>query len=222
MRVRKSATTRLIETDDDVRTAIRSLRRKCPTMRLVHDLAGDPPLRRMPAGFLGLSRSVVFQQVSTASGNAIWSRVEAGIAPFDAPTLLQKSDDELRGFGLSRPKVRTLRAIAAAVADGSIDFDALPRMPDDEVREALVGLHGIGPWTADIYLMFGLGRPDTFAPGDLALQEAARLAMSLDERPSAYELAEIAARWKPWRAVAARLLWAYYRVAKEGRSGAPV
>ena len=131
------------------------------------------------------------------------------------------SDDEMRAAGLSRPKIKTLRAVAAAVKDG-LDFDDLASRDDAEVRARLVSISGIGPWTSDVYLMFCIGRADAFAPGDLALQEAARLLMGLDARPSADELEVIAERWRPWRGVAARLLWSYYRVAKAQKSGVPV
>jgi DNA-3-methyladenine glycosylase II len=204
----------MIVSEQDIRDGVRALRRKCPIMRAAHDVAGDPPLRRNPGGFYGLARSVVFQQVSTASGNAIWSRVEAGVTPFEPAVLLSHDEESLRSFGLSRPKMRALVAIAEAASAGRIDFSALPDLPDDTVHEQLVALHGIGPWTADIYLMFSLGRGDAFASGDLALQEAARIVMQLDARPTAIELLEIAERWRPWRSVAARLLWAYYAVAK--------
>ena len=132
------------------------------------------------------------------------------------------TEDDLRGLGLSRPKVRTLRALAEAIVAGAIDLDDLAAHPDATIREKLVALHGIGPWTADIFLMFNLGRADAFASGDLALQEAARMGLDLDARPDAQALEQIAERWRPWRAVAALMLWNYYRVAKQTKGGAPV
>jgi DNA-3-methyladenine glycosylase II len=191
-------------------------------MRLCHKTAGDPPLRLIERGLVGLARTIVFQQVSSASGNAIWARVQAGIAPFEARTILALSEDELRAFGLSRPKVRTLRVVAEAIGAGRLDLERLSSAPDAEIAEALTSLNGIGPWTSSIYLMFSLGRADAFAAGDLALQEAVRMAMKLEERPKADALEEIAERWRPWRGVAARMLWAYYRVAKQTKGGTPV
>jgi DNA-3-methyladenine glycosylase II len=126
-------------------------------------------------------------------------------------TLLQLSDSELRGAGLSRGKVRTLRAVSEAIAAG-LDLDKLAQAPEEEVHAALTSLPGIGPWSADIYLLFCLARADAFAAGDLALQTAARTALGLDTRPSREELYDIAERWRPWRGVAAHLLWAYYKV----------
>jgi DNA-3-methyladenine glycosylase II len=201
---------------------VAALTRKCDFMRTIKKTAGLPALRRNPPGFLGLCRIVVFQQVSVASGTAIWARVQAGIQPFDAATLLTLSEDDLRGLGLSRPKVRTLQALAGTIMAGTIDLDGLGAHPDATIREKLIALHGIGPWTADIFLMFNLGRADAFASGDLALQEAAKIGFALDARPNAQALDDIAERWRPWRAVAALMLWNYYRVAKQTKGGAPV
>ena len=125
--------------------------------------------------------------------------------------ILATSDEDLRGVGLSRQKVRYARALA----DARIDFTALRDAPDAEVIKTLTQVSGIGVWTAEVYAMFSLGRADVFAPGDLALQEAAKILFDLDERPKERALREMAKAWSPWRAVAARLLWAYYRVAKD-------
>ncbi|MBU2580750.1 MAG: DNA-3-methyladenine glycosylase 2 family protein [Alphaproteobacteria bacterium] len=206
---RRSANT-TIETADDIARGCRSLRRRCPHMREIHDRLGDPPLRRRQAGFTGLARIVVGQQLSIASADAIWTRVHTAIAPLGPAAILKQSEDDLRRLGLSRPKIRTLRAIAAATAEGRIDFDELYRVSATDIHQQLTALPGIGPWSADIYLMFCLGACDAFAPGDLALQEATRLLLDLQERPTPDELTDIAERWRPWRAVAARLLWADY------------
>ena len=159
---------------------------------------------------------------SIASANAIWTRTQALAIPFTPLRLLALDDSALAGAGLSRPKIRTLRAAATAVAEGAVDLDALETLPDEGVHEVLTAVHGIGPWTADIYLLFCLGRADAWAAGDLALQVAAKSACGLAARPSQGELLEIAERWRPWRGVAARLLWSYYKVLQEGRSGLPV
>jgi DNA-3-methyladenine glycosylase II len=211
----------IIATDDDLRTGIRSLRRKCAILRRAHDLAGDPPLRRREPGFEGLARIIVGQQLSVASATAIWSRVEQTVRPLDALTLAACSDEALRAAGLSGGKVRTLRAISAAVVGGQLDFARLDTAPDDIVHESLRQVSGIGPWTADIYLMFCLGRADAFAAGDLALQVAAAMAADQGDRLTLAELLDMAERWRPWRSVAALLLWNYYKVAKAQRSGAP-
>lgn len=199
-----------IETHDDIRRGVASLRRRCKVMRAIHDRIGDPPLRRNVAGFEGLARVIVAQQLSAASAAAIWTRVSKALTPATPSILLTLSDDTLRATGLSRPKIRTLRALATAIDAGALELDALDSATPDAVREALVSVNGIGPWTADIYLMFCLGRADSFAPGDLALQIATQHAFGLDARPSPAELEDIAVRWRPWRGVAARMLWAYY------------
>jgi DNA-3-methyladenine glycosylase II len=218
---RRALNRRCIETEVDLREGIKALRRKCEVMRRVHDVTGLPPLRRREAGFEGLARIVVAQQVSVASATAIWSRFEAAVRPLAAAALLRLSDDELRAIGLSRPKMRTLRAVSAAVVDG-LDLDGLSVADDEDVHARLTAISGIGPWTADIYLMFCLGRADSFAAGDLALQIAAQHAFGLQERPSPLALTELAQDWRPWRGVAARLLWAYYRTVRATKSGMPV
>jgi DNA-3-methyladenine glycosylase II len=214
---------RLIEADSDLHEGIRSLRRKCAVMRRVHDAAGHPPLRRRPGGFEGLARIVVGQQVSVASAEAIWARTALAVQPFEPQVLLALEDGQLVAAGLSRPKIRTLRAVATAAtsADG-LDLARLDLLPEAEVHAALTAVSGIGPWTADIYLMFCLGRADGWAPGDLALQLAAQHAFDLDERPDAKVMLELAERWRPWRGVAARLLWSYYAMLKARKKVVPV
>jgi DNA-3-methyladenine glycosylase II len=171
---------------------------------------GPLPLRRKPEGFAQLLSAIVSQQVSTASAAAIWGRMEAaGLTT--PPAILAAGEDGLRGAGLSRQKIR----YALALSEAGVDFDALRAKPDEVVIADLVALPGIGRWTAEIYAMFSLGRADVFAPGDLALREAARVLFDLGARPSERALREMAGDWSPWRGVAARLLWAYYRVVKQ-------
>ena len=141
--------------------------------------------------------------------------------PLAAERLLIATEEDLRGVGLSGPKIRTLRAVSQAVR-GGLDLTRLGTLNDEEVHAALTAVSGIGPWTADVYLLFCLGRADAFAAGDLALQVAAQHAFRLDERPDQRTLVELAERWRPWRGVAARLLWAYYRTVKATKSGVPV
>lgn len=217
----KNRTPRLIENEADVREGVLALRRKCSTMRRVHDAVGDPPVRREEDGLAGLLRIVVAQQVSAASAEAIWRRAATAIRPMTARQIRRLGDEDLRGAGLSRPKIATMRAVAEAVATGALDLSSLRRLDDDAVRDSLTSVRGIGPWTADIYLMFCLGRADSWASGDLALQIAAKHAFRLDERPGRDVLEELAGRWRPWRGVAARLLWKYYAYTKETAPGRP-
>ena len=173
-------------------------------------LVGELPLRREADGFPALLRAIVGQQVSVASARAIWGRLE-GLGLTEAEAMAAASDDDLRAAGLSRQKARYGRALAQA----GIDFHGLRDVSDVEVVRTLIAVPGIGVWTAEIYAMFALGRADVFAPGDLALQEAARVLFDLEARPSEKQLRAMAEEWSPWRSVAARILWAYYRVAKD-------
>ncbi|MBV7393685.1 DNA-3-methyladenine glycosylase family protein [Mameliella sediminis] len=172
-------------------------------------LTGPLPLRLRPDGFDQLLSAIVSQQVSVASARAIWARLEA--AGMTTPEAVRaETEDGLRALGLSRQKA----VYARALAEAGIDFDALRAMPTAEVIAQLVAVKGIGVWTAEIYAMFSLGRADVFAPGDLALQDAARHLFDLPERPKERALRAMAGHWAPWRSVAARILWAYYRVDK--------
>ena len=174
---------------------------------------GPWPLRRSADGFDRLLHAIVGQQVSTASARAIWGRLEG--AGMTDPDAIRATDEEsLRALGLSRQKARYARALAEA----GLDFAALRDLPSEEVVATLVAVPGIGRWTAEVYAMFALGRADVFAPGDLALQEGARRLFGLDTRPTEKALRQMAAAWSPWRAVAARGLWAYYahEIGREG------
>lgn len=201
---------RIIIGQDDIAEGMEWLSRHDPRFGDAYARTGELPLRRRPEGFAELLAAIVSQQVSTASANAIWARIEsAGLVTPAAVALA--SDEALRGCGLSRPKMRYARALAEA----NPDFAALRDLSDEKIIAQLIELPGIGRWTAEIYVMFSLGRADVFAANDLALQEAARLLFGLEKRPSERELRAMAEGWSPWRAVAARLLWAYYRLAKD-------
>lgn len=219
----KQHSPKIIRSIADIRAGVRHLRGACPAMRAVHDRTGDPPLRRFAPGFAGLARIVTGQQLSIASAAAIWGRLEAALRPFTAERLLDADTAELAALGLSRAKIRTLRALAEAVAAHDLDLAALARADDGSVREALTAVHGIGPWTADIYILFCLGRADAWAAGDLALQVGTARVLGADERFTASELEQVAERWRPWRGVAARLIWADYALPRpaEPATGPP-
>jgi DNA-3-methyladenine glycosylase II len=180
--------------------------------------AGRPPLRRREGGFAGLAAIIVSQQLSTASAAAIWGRLSAAFNPLDPAAILRARPARLARLGLSAPKIRTLKAIARAVDGGQLALAALADGPADDAHAALTAIHGIGPWTADIYLLACLGHADAWPAGDLALQEAARVAFALPLRPNAKEMVALAESWRPWRAVAARILWSYYRTATAKRA----
>ena len=182
--------------------------------RLIVERTGLPPLRLREGGFPGLAAIIVSQQLSVASARAVWSRFESVFVPLTPERLLAATDDDMRLSGLSRPKQRTLLALSAALIEGRLILDDLEGLSPEEVHARMTAISGIGPWTADVYLLFCLGHRDGFAAGDLAIQEAARHAFGLSERPKPMELAAMAEAWRPWRGVAARLLWAYYAVLK--------
>lgn len=200
---------RIIETEDCLVEGAGWLAARDPRLAAILPQLGPLPLRRHPDGFTALLDAIVGQQVSTASANAIWARLQAaGLTEEDR--VAATSEDDLRAQGLSRQKARYAKALATA----RLDYEGLRHAPDAQVIATLTEVPGIGLWTAQIYAMFALGRADVFAPGDLALQESARIAFGLEARPSSKALAAMAEDWTPWRAVAARALWAYYRVAK--------
>ncbi|MEE1613963.1 DNA-3-methyladenine glycosylase family protein [Microvirga sp. CF3016] len=211
----------LLETDAVLKRGLSELALADPVMAKLVASGVTPQLRKRPPGFEGLAWIVVGQQVSTASATAIWSRLRQILEPPTPDVLLGLTDESLRGARLSAGKIRTLRALATEVIEGRLPLDELHNRPAEEAHALLTRVKGIGPWTADIYLLFCLGHPDAFPSGDLAVQEAARSAYGLEQRPDAKTLTALAETWRPWRGVAAKMLWAYYRVIKS-REGAPI
>jgi len=212
---------RYLHTEADLDAALVKLVLADPRLSPVLAKAGRPALRRGEAGFPGLCSIVIGQQLSVASAGAIRARMKAAFDPLHHDAVRIARTAKLQRIGLSGPKIRTMKAISQAVSKGAIDLDALARMPADDAHAALITLHGIGPWTADIYLLFCLGHADAWPAGDLALQEAARDALGLKSRPDAKKMVKLAEIWRPWRGVAAHLLWKYYAAIKQ-REGAPL
>ena len=201
---------RIIETSECVAEGAAWLAAAEPRFAHALELTGPLPLRRRKDGFEALLSAIVSQQVSVAAADAIWKRLK--LAGFTGPRkVMWASEEDLRACGLSRQKIRYAKALAAS----KIKYPTLRAEPTEDVIATLVEVPGIGIWTAEIYAMFSLGRADVFAPGDLALQEAAKILFELEERPKDKALRQIAEAWSPWRSVAARLLWAYYKVAKD-------
>ena len=211
---------KLIRSKRALDEAVTALFEHAPYLYPLYDYTGPLPLRHHRPGFAGLARLIVSQQVSTASARAIWGRVCDRYPALTHEEISQSSDEDLRGCGLSTPKIKALRAIATAVGDGSLPLARLGRMPADHAHALMVKVKGIGPWTADLYLLFCIGHADAFPSGDLALQEGLRMAYELDARPSASELEAYAEDWRPYRGIVAQLLWAYYGVMKQ-RQGVP-
>jgi DNA-3-methyladenine glycosylase II len=211
----------LIETESDLENGLSKLIGLDPRLQEVFTVAGRPPLRKRAGGFHGLSRIVVSQQLSVASAAAIWKRVEESFDPFHHETVLAARAPKFKRAGLSRPKIKTFREVARAVRDKKLDLDALPKLPADAAHAMLTGVKGIGPWTADVYLLFCIGHADAWPAGDLALQEAVKIAFKLRKRPDAKRMNKLAQAWRPVRGVAAYLFWAYYAAVKK-REGVPL
>jgi DNA-3-methyladenine glycosylase II len=177
--------------------ATQRLRAKDPELveRLIA-IGGPPPLRRREAGFAGLAAIIV---------------------ALDAAEIAKATEEDLRACGLSNAKIRALHALSQAIVEGGLDLKNLADLGAEDAHKALVAVKGVGPWTADVFLLFCLGHPDAFPAGDVALQEAAKVALNLKRRPDAERLERIAERWRPLRGVAARMLWAYYRASRRAR-----
>ena len=211
---------RRIDTLEDIADGLAALAELDPRLAYVIKIAGDVPLRRHPAGFESLAGIIVSQQISKASADAIFARLKATLNPLTPERLLEGGEAPLVAAGLSRPKQKTFVAVAQACANG-LDLAGLCGLPAGEAIAAMTKVSGIGPWTAEVYLLFCAGHPDIFPAGDIALQNAVRHAFGLPDRPAPKPLTAIAEGWSPHRSVAARLFWAYYANMK-GRDGAPL
>jgi DNA-3-methyladenine glycosylase II len=207
---------RTIETTDDLAAGIAFLAGADERLTPVIAAAGELPLRRRAAGFPGLARIIVGQQVSVASAEAIWARFITVFPDMTPQAIGRAREPRFRKAGMSAPKIRALRAVAAACRHG-LDLDSLAELPAEDAHARLCAVKGIGPWTADIYLLFCLGHPDIFPVGDLALRLSVADAFGLDAPIQPMELAKLAERWSPWRSVAATVFWAYYSARKKTR-----
>jgi len=212
---------RRIETRDDIAEGIEALMRLDPRLAPVVARAGEVPLRLAAPGFASLAGIVVAQQVSRASADAMSARLSALVEPLDARGVLAGGEAILRAAGLSRVKQAALLAVARAVVEDGLDLDSLVELDAAEAIVRLTALRGIGPWTAEVYLLFCTGHPDIFPARDVALQSAVGHAFSIAPRPAGKALSALAESWAPWRGVAARLFWAYYRH-MHGREAAPL
>jgi DNA-3-methyladenine glycosylase II len=186
-----------------------------PRLAAVRDFAGPVQPRIAPSGFVGIAKVITGQQLSVSSAAAIWARFEALPGALDPVTYLSLSEEEVRATGFSGGKFRTVRAIAEAMVAGELDFDHLETLPAEEAVRYLVAHKGIGPWTAEVYLMFCAGHPDVFPAGDLALLKAVHHGLGLDARPTIKDMIGIAAGWMPHRSAAALLFWRYFAVMRD-------
>ena len=212
---------RLILTDADMIEGLEYLQRADPRLVPVVETAGPVGIRYRPPGFEGIARIVMGQQLSVASADAIWGRFEGLLGEATAENYLRQSEEALRAAGLSGGKIKTLNALAEAAA-GGLDLEGLAAEPAEIATEKLTAIHGIGRWTAEIFLLFCARHADVLPAGDLALQVAAAEALALEGRPSEKKLRAISELWSPWRGVAAKLLWAYYKTMRQGRNVLPV
>lgn len=189
-----------------------------PRLMPVRAVAGPVAARKTAPGFAGMARIICGQQLSVASARAIWARFEAIAGATEAESFLMLPEEAIRATGFSSGKYRTLCGLAEAIGAGALDFAAIEALPADAAIAALTRHKGVGPWTAEIYLMFCAGHPDVFPAGDLALRKAVGHALGLDARPSIAEVLGIAASWSPHRAAAALMFWAYHGAirAREG------
>lgn len=201
---------RRIDSTDDIAEGLSALGRSDVRLARVIELAGPVPLRRKPPGYAALAEIILSQMVSKASANALWRRLEGAAGDISPEAILGLSPEALREAGLSRAKAETLCRAGQAVLDGELDLEHLCSLEAGAAIRAMTAIKGVGPWTAEVYLLFCAGHPDVFPAGDVALQSAAAHALGMEERPSSRKLAVLSEGWSPWRGVAARLLWAYY------------
>lgn len=190
---------------------VEELARRDPDIRRLVDEAGMPPVELREHGFPTLLRAIVAQQVSAAAARSIWGRLAERVAPLTPEGFAALGEAEIRALGFSRQKITYGLGLAEAVVEGRLDLAAVAAMPDEEAITTLSALKGIGRWSAEVYLLFALGRPDVWPTQDLALQVAAQKIKGLDARPTPKRMTELAEPWRPWRGAAALALWHYYR-----------
>ena len=198
---------------------VRELAKKDKDFARIASTYGPPPLWGREQGFQTLIHIILEQQVSLASAKAAYNRLEEAVNPLEPKTFLRLTDEELKQIGFSRQKTRYGRELANAIIDGSLDLSGLGKLEDEDAKEQLMKVKGIGPWTADIYLLMALGRPDIWPKGDLALEVAIQQVKGWLRRPTPEEVRNMSNKWQPWRAVAARLLWHFYL--SERKKGVP-
>jgi DNA-3-methyladenine glycosylase II len=199
----------------DLDDAVAALVRLDPRLAPVREIAGMPALRRRVPGFEGLAQIVCGQQLSVASASAIWGRLTGAFTPFHHDAVRKARTDRLGRLGLSAAKIKTLKGVARELVAGRLNLDVLAEEDADAAHNTLTRLHGIGPWTADVYLLFCLGHGDAWPAGDVALQEAIKVGLGLAARPTEKQMAPLAEPWRPLRGAAAHLWWSYYHAIKK-------
>jgi len=204
-----------IDTEDGVAWHLDALIERVPLLLPMRDRVGVVSPRVNPTGFAGLAKVVCGQQLSVQSAAAIWGRFEKLPGATAPEGYLALSEEEVRGIGFSRGKFVTMRGAAEAVVSGALDFATVDALPAEEAIAALTALKGIGPWTAEVYLLFCAAHPDVFPAGDLALLKAAHHGLGLDARPTIKEMIALAGPWAPHRSAAALLFWRYFAALRD-------
>ncbi len=202
---------RIIHGDDDVAEGVSYLSKIEPRFASIVAIHGLPRTRRVENNLSTLLNIITEQLISVKAAATIWQRIHARLHPFEPSQILEVHHDDLRQLGITAAKARCFHAISKAVHTGELNFQELNAMQDEKVQKLLTALPGVGPWTADIFLLAALGRADACPSGDLALQIAAQDIFNLDQRPSSMTFLLMAEPWRPWRSVAARLLWSHYQ-----------
>jgi len=206
-----------ILTQQTLNAAARDLATRDKTLATILSAHGDPPLWRRKAGFPTLVHIILEQQVSLRSGKAMFDRLHAAIQPFAPETFLRKGEQYLRSLGVTRQKSAYLIHLSGLIVEGDLNLPKVSRMTDHNARLSLMRVKGIGSWSADVYLLMAMRRADVWPAGDLALAVAAKELWDLEKRPSPEELELLAEKWRPNRAVAARMLWQYYLAKQASR-----
>lgn len=212
----------IIKTEEDIAEGLEMLGQLDATLLSIINQTPSVPLRREQSGFPGLVRIIIGQHVSTASASAIHRRFVAAINPVTPENYLKAKEKTLIEIGLTRAKQATIANVATSILDGTLNLEQINRLEATQAIKQLTALKGIGPWTAEVYLLFCAGHPDIFAAGDLALREAVRHAYNMKERPSEKELRQLATKWSPYKGIATRLFWSYYEAVKGIGKGQPL
>jgi len=199
--------------------AVKVLAKECAIIKAAHEFVGVPEWRTRAPDYAGLARIIAYQQLSTKAAGTIWGRVEVLLGKVSPKTVLAADIDALRACGLSRPKIAHIRSIAEAVESGALNFRRIARASDKAAQTELVAVKGIGPWTADVYLMFCLGRWDVFPHADIGLSEAYRMISGERKRHPPKKFLKTSERWRPYRGVAAHMLWSYINAARDAQRG---
>jgi DNA-3-methyladenine glycosylase II len=199
--------------------AVKSLARSCAIMAAAHNHVGVPEWRTRQRDYAGLARIIAYQQLSTKAAGTIWGRVEVLLGKVTPASVLAADFDALRGCGMSRPKIAHIRSIAEAVQSGALNLKRVAKASDEDAQAELVAVKGIGPWTADVYLMFSLGRWDVFPHADIGLSDAYRMLSGERKRHPPKQFLKTGERWRPYRGVAAHMLWSYINAVREANGG---